>query len=71
MLAIDAAVPDPASVSPASGIVAYAGTPTTGQIGAGWLLVQLLAEERIKVEFFAGARSAPGGFSAAAQEYVR
>ena len=63
--------PDPANVNTASGIVAYQGTPKIGQIAAGWMLVQMIASDRIKVEYFAGATSRPAAFTGAAQEYVR
>jgi hypothetical protein len=63
--------PDASIVSVASGIVAYETTPTLGRITAGWMLVQMLADDRIKVEYFAGAIARPASFSAAAQEYVR
>lgn len=63
--------PDPATVSTSSGLVAYQGTPKVGQIAAGWMLVQMIAADRIKVEYFAGAASRPAAFTSAAQEYVR
>ena len=70
-LAIAAGDPDPASVSPATGLVAFQGTGVIGRIGDGWVLAQMLSDERIKIEFFPGAASRPAGFTAAAQEYVR
>jgi len=63
--------PDPNTVSVASGLVAYQGFPLLGQIGQGWMLVQMLSDERIKVEYFKGASVKPTAFTAAAQEYVR
>jgi hypothetical protein len=63
--------PDPADVSTTSGIVAYQGTPKGGLIRAGWLLVQMTAADRIKVEYFTGATARPAAFTAAAQEYRR
>ena len=63
--------PDPNTVSVASGLVAYQGFPLLGQIGEGWMLVQMLSDERIKVEYFKGAPAKPTAFTAAAQEYVR
>jgi hypothetical protein len=66
-----ATAPDAAGVSTASGLVAYACTSLSGQLPGGWLLVQMLADDRIKVEYFAAASQAPPGFTAAAQEYVR
>jgi hypothetical protein len=63
--------PDPATVSVSSGVVAYHGTPVMGRIPAGWLLVQMLATDRIRMEYFANATSRPTAFTSAAQEYVR
>lgn len=63
--------PDPATVSVATGMVAYQGFPLVGQTGQGWMLVQMLSDERIKVEYFQGATGKPSAFTAAAQEYVR
>lgn len=63
--------PDFGSISTTSGIVAYQGFPVLGQIGEGWLLVQMIADDRIRVEYFTGATRKPSAFTAAAQEYVR
>jgi hypothetical protein len=41
--------------------VAYEGTSVIGPIGPGWVLAQMLSDQRIKIEFFTGV----------AQEYVR
>ena len=71
VLAIAPGDPDPAGVSVASGVVAFKGTGVIGRIGDGWVLAHMLSDERIKIEFFAGATSRPAGFTAAAQEYVR
>ncbi len=68
---VESGDPDPASVSVADGIVAYRGTPTMGRIGAGWMLVQMLSDERARFEYFSGATSRPSGFTPSAQEYVR
>lgn len=62
---------DPANVSTANGIVAYQTTSTLGRIVSGWMLVQMTSDERIRVEYFAGATARPAAFTAAAQEYVR
>ena len=70
VLSIAATDPDPATITVASGIVAYKGTPTTGLIAPGWVLVQLLSDERLRVEYFSVA-SKPSTFTSAAQEYVR
>jgi hypothetical protein len=71
VLGIGAADPDPATVSVATGPVAYQGTPVLGLIAPGWLLVQMVADDRIRVEYFAAATSRPAAFTAAAQEFVR
>lgn len=71
VVTVAAGSPDPASITVANGIVAYETTPTLGRITAGWMLVQMLADDRIRVEYFAGATARPPAFSAAAQEYVR
>lgn len=63
--------PDPKTVSVASGRVAYAFTPTRGAATPGWVLVQMTAADRIRIEFFANTTSRPTAFTAAAQEYVR
>lgn len=63
--------PDPASVSVANGLVAYQTTSTLGRIVNGWMLVQMISDERIRVEYFAGATVRPSAFTGAAQEYVR
>jgi hypothetical protein len=62
---------NPSSVSVASGMVAYQTTPVLGRIAAGWMLVQMLSDERIKVQYFAGATTAPITFTVGAEEYVR
>ncbi|MEO7996032.1 MAG: hypothetical protein ABI852_01240 [Gemmatimonadaceae bacterium] len=71
VLRISATDPDPASVSTANGLVAYQTTSTLGRIVSGWMLVQMISDERIRVEYFAAATSRPGAFTVAAQEYVR
>lgn len=71
VLRIPREAPDPASVSVSSGLVAYQGTPTLGRIAAGWLLVQMTADDRLRVEYFAGAATRPVAFTSAAQEYLR
>ena len=64
--------PDPAIVTPASGIVGYQLTQiSTGLIRPGWLLVQMIASDRIRVEYFPDAAARPATFTAAAQEYAR
>ena len=63
--------PDFGSVSVSSGLVAYQGTLNVGLIQAGWLLVQMTADDRIRVEYFPGATARPAAFTGAAQDYVR
>lgn len=63
--------PDPATVSVASGLVVYQGTPVLGSIAPGWLLVQMVTDERMRVEFVANTITKPVAFTSAAQEYVR
>lgn len=71
VLGIAATDPDFGTVSTASGIVAYKGTPTLGAIVPGWVLVQMTADDRIRVEYVAGSGAKPTAFTAAAQDYVR
>ncbi len=70
--------PDFASVTPASGLVVYrlqntgepqSTAPTTQQ---GWLLVQLLDAERLRIQAFsmAAAPAAPAAFTSAAELYL-
>jgi hypothetical protein len=63
--------PDAATISVASGLQAYRCTSPSGRPAAGWLLVQMLAEDRIRVEYFEGATAAPSAFTTAAQDYLR
>ena len=62
--------PDPATISTASDIVAYTGTPTLGLIAPGWILVQMVSDERLRIEYFAATSIRPSGFTGAVQEYV-
>lgn len=61
---------DPNLVTPASGLQAYRDTPSGPQNRAGWVLVQMLTDDRIKIEYFAGD-ARPTSFTATAQEYIR
>jgi hypothetical protein len=61
---------DPTLVMPASGVQAYRDTPSGPQNRAGWVLVQMLANDRIKIEYFTG-EIRPIAFTAAAQEFIR
>lgn len=62
---------DPATVSPATGVVAFATQAYNGMLRPGWFLVQMTADDRLRIEFFADATARPAAFTAAAQEYVR
>jgi hypothetical protein len=64
---------DPAfgDVQVTSGVVAYQTTKTMGSITDGWLLVQMTAEDRLRVQYFPGATARPLAFTAAAHDYVR
>ena len=62
---------DPAAASPSSGVVGFATQPYNGLVRPGWFLVQMTADDRLRIEFFSGATSRPAGFTAAAQDYVR
>lgn len=68
---LGANAPDPATVSVASGLVAYDLTLPGAFEDYGWLLVQMTAADRIRIEFFAQAKSKPAAFTSAAQDYVR
>jgi hypothetical protein len=70
ILTIGKADTDPAQVSTASGLLSYRDTPTGQQNRAGWVLVQMLSDDRIKIEYFSGD-TRPLAFSSAAQEYIR
>ena len=63
--------PDPATVTVASGLVAYQLIPPGGSDSLGWLLVQMTAADRIRVQFFAAATARPSAFTTAAQDYLR
>ncbi|MEO7361645.1 MAG: hypothetical protein ABI120_15045 [Gemmatimonadaceae bacterium] len=63
--------PDPATVTVSSGLIAYKTTMTLGRIANGWMLVQMLSDERIRVQYFSGATERPTGFGGDAQVYVR
>ncbi len=71
LLRISNGDPDPANVRLSNGLVAYHGAFTNGLVGGGVVLVQMMSDTRIKVEYFAGATNTPTAFTAAAQEYVR
>jgi hypothetical protein len=63
--------PDFRTVTPASGKVAFHGTPTLGLIGPSWVLVQLTDATHLTIEVFPDGPAAPTAFTATAQGYVR
>ncbi len=63
--------PDPAAVTTANGLVTYALTLPGAFEQYGWLLVQMTAADRIKVEFAPVSAPKPTAFTAAAQDYIR
>jgi hypothetical protein len=71
VLSIAAGDPDPATVSVSSGLIAYHGTPVIGRTAPGWVLVQMLTDERLRVEYFTESNVKPTAFTTAAQEYLR
>jgi len=71
MLGVGASDPDPASVTPASGVVSYQVTSSSFGFVPGVLLVQMTAPDTIRVEAFPGASPGSVSFTANAQTYVR
>lgn len=67
---IDKSDPDPANVSVANGLVAYHVRRSAFEY-YGWVLVQMITADRIKIEFVAEPAAKPAAFTAAAQEYIR
>ncbi len=63
--------PDPATVTPTTGLLAYQVTVPGGVRPHGWLLLQLTASDRLEIEFFDSTRARPTAFTGAAQEYRR
>ena len=64
--------PAPSSVSVASGKVAYRLMYTgSTQVQYGLMLVQMLADDRIRIEVFPGSQAATGEFTAAAHVFLR
>jgi hypothetical protein len=69
---IAATDPDPATISPSSGLIANRiAQVKTGLMRPGWLLVQMTASDHIRVEYFPDAAARPAAFTAAAQDYLR
>lgn len=70
--AIPADAPRPASVSVATGMVAYRLLYTDARDAqAGLMLVRMLADDRIRVQVLAGSQATDGAFDDRAQVYVR
>jgi len=63
---------DPAEIAPSTGVVSYRllTNPLRTGTGVGLLLVQMLADDRIRVETFAGSATA-ATFTAASLVYAR
>ena len=69
---VDAGALDPADVSASSGVVTYQlFFSPRAQMRAGTLLVQMLADDRLKVEAFANTSTPPVAFTDRAVSYVR
>ena len=68
---IGASDPDPADVSVASGLVGYEVRRQGATEMHGWLLVQMTAADRIRVEFLPASAVRPTAFTGAAQDYLR
>jgi hypothetical protein len=63
--------PDPVTVSTSNGLIVYELTLPGAFERYGWLLVQMTAADRIKVEYIGTPNSKPLTFTGAAQEYIR
>lgn len=63
--------PDPASVNVATGKVVYTLVPYGGASQPGKLAVQLIADDRIRIQVFPGSTDPNPAFTSAAVEYVR
>lgn len=68
---VDASDPDPASITPASGVVTYQLSPSAFGAPSGILLVQMTAPDTIRVEAFPGATAGSVSFTASSRTYVR
>ena len=63
--------PDPATVTVATGKVVYKLIPYGGPSQPGMLAVQLIAEDRIRIEVFLNSTDPNPAFTTGAREYVR
>lgn len=69
---IPADAPPPSTVAVASGLVAYRSMYTESTtIQYGLMLVQMLADDRVRVEVFVGSQEGSGSFTNAARVYRR
>ena len=68
---VEGDTPDPANVSVATGKVVYKLIPYGGSAVPAMLSVQLIADDRIRIEVFVGSNDPNPSFTAAAREYVR
>jgi hypothetical protein len=71
VLNVAAGAPDPASVTPATGAVAYAVTPGAFGAPSGVILVQMTAASSIRIEAFPGGTSGAVSFTSNTRTYVR
>lgn len=69
--AVEGNTPDPALVSLATGKVVYKLIPYGGAAVPAMLAVQLIADDRIRIQVFIGSTDPNPAFTAAAREYVR
>ena len=70
-LNVAAGAPDPASVTPASGVVAFPVTSSVFGAPSGVILVQMTSGNTITVEAFPGGTAGNVSFTASARTYVR
>lgn len=68
---IGASDPDPGTVSMSNGMVVYGIRLSNASSMHGWLLVQMTAADRIRVEFFPASAPRPTAFTGAAHDYLR
>ena len=68
---VEGNTPDPAIVSVSTGKVVYKLIPYGGNSQPGMLAVQMIADDRIRIEVFLGSTNANPSFTASALEYVR
>ena len=69
--AIDPTAPDPANVTPASGLVAYRLLNPVGLAPYGLMLVQMTDASTLEIEVFPGSTASAGQFDANSHTFVR